>query len=139
VASVAAVAQCLVASLDARHDAGDLPTPPRTWTVRENKWLACRYGIEAELIVDDLGARRPARQLIAELIEDLAPVADELGCADALADVRWIVDRGPSYARQRQVMSAGGTPHDVVAGLVAELADAIQPSEHPLPATPEDP
>jgi carboxylate-amine ligase len=148
VAAIAALAQCLVASLDQRFGADEFPPTPRAWTVRENKWLACRHGMDAELIIDELGTRRPARALIDELAERLAPVADELRCGAALADLHTIVERGPSYARQRRIVADGGTPHDVVASLVAELSSgdpltssrsSNRPATTPLTSPPTTP
>ncbi len=121
-AALAAVAQSLVEWFDRRIDGGEHLPVPRAWVIRENKWLAARHGIEARLIVDDAGNRRPARELIAELRQELRPVAQALGCGAELADVDGILEHGPSYQRQRRILADGGTLTDVVAGLVAELA-----------------
>jgi carboxylate-amine ligase len=53
--------------------------------VRQNKWLAARYGLDTELIVDDRGNRRPARDLVDELVDLLGDTAARLGCSDELA------------------------------------------------------
>src|SRR6056297_2946145 len=70
--ALAGLAQTLVTWCDAHLDVGDLPVPPREWTVRENRWLAARYGIDASLIVEhpDHGQplRRPVRELVTELV-----------------------------------------------------------------------
>lgn len=121
VAAIGALAQSLVHHLDQLHDQGRFPPPPREWTVRENKWLAARYGIESHLIVDDSGQRRPAIELVRELVDELQPVADELSCIDELTDVFAICEHGPSYLRQRRILEHGGTPRDIVAALVQEL------------------
>jgi carboxylate-amine ligase len=121
-AALAAVAQSLVEWFDRRIDDGEVLPVPREWVVRENKWLAARHGVDAQLIVDDTGSRRPARELIAELRRELDPVAGALDCADELAGVDRILEHGPSYVRQRRIVANGGTLTDVVAGLVAELA-----------------
>ena len=47
-------------------------------------------------------------------------LAAALGCADELAAVRSLVERGPSYRRQRRVLDDGGDLTDVVAALVHE-------------------
>ncbi len=120
-AAIGALAQSLVHHLDRLHDQGRFPPPPREWTVRENKWLAARYGIESRLIVDESGRRRPATELIRELVAELLPAAEELGCADELRDVLAITAHGPSYVRQRHILERGGTPRDIVAALVQEL------------------
>jgi YbdK family carboxylate-amine ligase len=121
VAGVAALFQCLVEHLNGVIDRdGTLPTP-REWIVRENKWRAARYGLEADIIVDEEGRLMPLRQALIDLVANLAPVAHRLGCADELQSALAIADRGPSYVRQREVVAAGGSLTDVVDRLVAEL------------------
>jgi carboxylate-amine ligase len=121
VAALAALAQSLVESLARRFEAGEFPELASEWTVRENRWLAARHGVDADLIADPSGHRRPARELVAELTEQLHPIALELACADELADVARILDRGPGYVRQRQIRQAGGSPADVVEAVAREL------------------
>jgi glutamate---cysteine ligase / carboxylate-amine ligase len=121
IAAVAALAQCLVHDLDQRLDAGEALPGARDWVIRENKWLAARFGLEARLIVDNRGGLRPARDAIADLLTSLAPRGRELGCADELDSIRRILDVGPGYERQRRVISQGGTMVDVVDLLIAEL------------------
>lgn len=120
VAALAALAQSLVAWLLERVAAGEqLPGAPE-WVVRENKWLASRHGIDDAFIIDGTGRRRPAAALLDELVELLTPTAVRLGCADELAAVRALVDRGPSYRRQRAILDQGGELTDVVAALLHE-------------------
>jgi glutamate---cysteine ligase / carboxylate-amine ligase len=122
VAALAALAQSLVEWLDGQIDGGGSLPAPREWVVRENKWRAARHGIDAELIVDAHGQKRPTRDWIIELVDALTPVARKLGCDGELAGVETILDTGPSYQRQRRIVRHGGTLADVVAGLAAELA-----------------
>ena len=121
VAAVAALVQCLVEHMDAQFDEGIPLAVPRPWIVRENKWKAARYGMEAEIIVDEEGRLRPLRDALTDLVATLAPVAADLGCADELASVAAMIDEGPSYARQRSLVAAGGSLPDVVDALVNEL------------------
>lgn len=121
VAAVGALVQCLVQRIDTQIDAGEPVYIAREWTVRQNKWLAARYGLDAKLIVDDGGTRVDARAVIAGLLEELAPIAVELGCAVELADVAHIIEIGPSYVRQRALVEQGASLIDVVRALVAEL------------------
>ncbi|CAN5700200.1 glutamate--cysteine ligase [soil metagenome] len=121
VAAVAALTQCLVESMDAGLDEGRVPVVPKAWILRENKWKATRYGMEAEIIVDDQGNLRPLRELVAELVEELAPVARRLGCTEELASVVTVIEEGPSYARQRALVADGASLADVVDALLAEL------------------
>lgn len=121
VAALGALAQSLVTWLDARADAGTFPSPPTDWSVRENKWLATRHGLEAELLDDPWGGRRPATALITELVGELQPTARRLGCGHELRDVLAILEHGAGYQRQRAIRAAGGTACDVVDCLVREL------------------
>lgn len=122
VAALAALAQSLVHWLDTLHDRGYQLPVPREWVLRQNKWRAARHGLDAALIVDDRGACRPLREAIVELLDELHPIAQRLGCPDELDDVHQILERGASYDRQRAVMADRGTLIAVVDSLVHELA-----------------
>jgi carboxylate-amine ligase len=93
----------------------------REWIVRENKWRAARHGLEAEVIVDETGRTEPLRESLSELIDQLGPVSRRLGCEAELARVATMMERGPSYLRQREVVAAGGSLVDVVDTLLEEL------------------
>ncbi len=55
------------------------------WRIAENRFLAARFGLDAELADLETGVRRPVRDVLAERVEQLRPVAERLGCADELA------------------------------------------------------
>ncbi|MDP8991525.1 MAG: glutamate--cysteine ligase [Actinomycetota bacterium] len=120
VASVAAMSQCLVEWMDRRHDEGQELERRPSWVLRQNKWRAARYGMDAEIIVDEEGGVVGLRDSVSELVEQLSPVAERLGCEPELRHVLAVAER-PSYARQREVVAAGGTLLDVVDCLIAEL------------------
>ncbi|MFM8238683.1 MAG: glutamate--cysteine ligase [Actinomycetota bacterium] len=120
-AAMAALAQCLVQSFDDLIDAGQTPPVPREWVRRENKWRAARWGIDAELVVDDSGSTRPIRDVTRDLVVELSPVAERLGCSTELADLLVIADRGPSYLRQRRLIDQGAQLSDVVAAMRDEM------------------
>lgn len=111
--AVVALTHCLVVHLVDRLEAGEsLPTLP-PWHVQENKWRAARYGLDAWIILDDRSQERLLLEDLEDLLDDLAPVAKRLGCADDLALVREIPQRGASYQRQRTAAERAG--HDLVA------------------------
>jgi carboxylate-amine ligase len=134
VGALAALAQCLVTDALGRYEAGELPPPPRPWTVKENRWLAARHGVNADLIATDDGHRRPAEVLLESAVERLRPTADRLGCRAELDDTLALWASGPSYLRQRHIVEAGGTVHDVAAHLAGELADQEVRSSVPVDA-----
>lgn len=119
----AALSQSLVQMLDTQLDRGyKLPTPP-AWVVRDNKWRATRYGLDAIVITDDSGSTAPLRDELYELTRELQPVADRLGCGPELGVVTEVLDSGASYERQRAIVASGGGLGDVVDALVTEFAE----------------
>ncbi len=123
-ASVAALVQVLVEHFSRMLDAGeDLPLLP-SWFHRENKWRAARYGLEAEPIVDASGRQEPVRAHLARVVEELAPISEDLGCAAEFAGLETILDRGASYARQLAVAEAhDGDLRAVVQHLIHEFRE----------------
>jgi len=121
VGMVAALSQCLVDTFDREIDRGyTLPTP-RRWVVQENKWRAARYGLDADIIVgqDDV---QPLREALRELVQDMRPAADRLGCSAELDTVETVLELGASYQRQRAVASASaGDMTAVVDSLLSEF------------------
>jgi carboxylate-amine ligase len=92
-AAVAAVAHALVAHLTARHDAGDLRAAPvASWRIAENRWSACRDGVEGTMADLVTGERSPTRERLHALLDAVAGEAERLGCAAELAAARALVD-----------------------------------------------
>ena len=60
-------------------------------------------------------------ETIDELVTELTPTAQRLGCEAEARHALAIVKNGPSYLRQRDVVASGGTLVDVVDSLVEEL------------------
>ena len=87
-AAVAAFAQSLVVWLAERHDAGELDPPDPTWRIEENRWQACRHGLDARISHLREGTVTPARELLRERVETLLPHARAIGCEPELAAVR---------------------------------------------------
>ena len=111
--ALVALTHCLVVSLVDRLERGEqLPQMP-PWHVQENKWRAARYGLDAWIILDAESNERLLLEDLTELLDELAPVAERLGCVDDLALVAEIPRRGASYQRQRAV--AERTHGDLVA------------------------
>ncbi len=126
VGCVAALAQCLVERFDRQLDDGYTLPEPRPWLVRENKWRAARYGLDAEIVVDTSGTVQPVKEAITSLVEDLLPIARRLDCADELESIPRLIERGASYQRQRQVAAANnGALIPVVDSLLAEMRDGL--------------
>jgi YbdK family carboxylate-amine ligase len=126
IGAVAALSQCLVEQFDTQLDRGYILPVTASWVLQENKWRAARYGLDADIVVDEKGTVRPVRQAITDLVEELVPTARRLGCEAELADVERILAVGASYQRQRAVAAAhDGDLTAVVDSLLAELRDGL--------------
>lgn len=121
-AALVAFVHSLVVYFDECLERGeDLPIL-QPWHVKENKWRAARYGLEAEVILDPECHERLVTDDLHDLLEQITPTAARLGCADELARVADIPVRGASYQRQRRLAEAtGGDLVAVVDSLVDEL------------------
>jgi glutamate---cysteine ligase / carboxylate-amine ligase len=120
---VAALSQCLVQLFTFQLERGYQLPSPATWVVRDNKWRATRYGLDAIVITDDSGDTAPMRDELYELVRELEPVADRLGCGAELDVVSEVLEKGASYERQRAVIADGGELTEVVDALVTEFAE----------------
>ncbi|KQB86162.1 glutamate--cysteine ligase [Corynebacterium lowii] len=107
--AVVALTHCLVVHYDRMYERGEeLPTL-QPWHVAENKWRAARYGMEALVITSRATDEAWVRDELAGLVEELMPLAEELGCAEELALVSEILERGAGYARQRALYQETGS------------------------------
>ncbi len=114
VGMVAALSHCLVDTFDRELDKGYTLPMPKGWVMRENKWRAARYGLDADIIHGENNEVRPLREALAELVRELQPAAERLGCSEQLALVHDLVEQGASYQRQRAVAAASGGDLTVV-------------------------
>jgi len=128
-ASVAALVQVLVEDFSRQLDEGrTLPEMP-AWFHRENKWRAARYGMDARVIVDAAGRQRPVREHLSEILEELAPVAVELGCVREFGSIATTLEDGASYERQLTIANAtAGDLGAVVQHLIREFRSGPESS-----------
>jgi glutamate---cysteine ligase / carboxylate-amine ligase len=96
-------------------------SPKAIWAAEvldENRFMAARDGMDAELIDVDTERRVPVRDMLDRLLDACAPHAEALDCTEYLERVRQIA-RHTGAERQRE--QAGG--EDRLPGLVEALAD----------------
>ncbi|KJL38918.1 Carboxylate-amine ligase YbdK [Microbacterium terrae] len=130
-AAVAALVQTLVEYFSRRIDEGLPLETIQPWFIRENKWRAARYGLDARVIVDHEGTQRPVAEHLAETLEQVADIAAELKCARELAGVERILAQGASYSRQLTVADAAdGDLREVVMHLIREFRQGPSLREH---------
>ena len=104
----------------ARYDEGEpLPDLPHR-LLEENLWRAIRYGLSGELIDFERGESIPARARLEQLLDWVAPVADEIGAAPFLA-----VPEQNAAERQIARVEEGATCEEIY----AEQVQAGEPSQ----------
>jgi carboxylate-amine ligase len=119
--AVVALSQSLVVWLAERYNSGlELPEH-RAWTIRDNKWRAARWGLDAEIIRDEDGNVMALRRSLSDLVERLEPTAEKLGCLAQLRGVNEILERGTSATRQREVFAETHDLAMVIDSLVEEM------------------
>jgi carboxylate-amine ligase len=111
--ALTALTHCLVVDLEDRLVSGETLPTLLPWQVRENKWRAARYGLDAKIIVDSDCRERELTDDLEDLLCRLEPVARRLRCTSDLAAVANIPLVGASYERQRKVAAESG--NDLVA------------------------
>ncbi|GAB2835854.1 glutamate--cysteine ligase [Microbacterium insulae] len=130
-AAVAALVQSLVEHFSRELDEGRGIPQLQPWFVRENKWRAARYGLDARVIVDRDGTQVPVSEHLRDTLEQLEDIAVELKCVRELAGIRTILDEGASYARQLRVADAAdGDLREVVRHLIREFRSGPTLREH---------
>jgi carboxylate-amine ligase len=115
-AAVGAVVHALVMRLAARHDAGDALPVAESWRIDENRWSACRHGVDGAMTDLETGERRPTRERLEALLDELDLDPEPLARARGMLT-------GNGAVRQRAVAAERG-----LHGLVGWLADGFAPT-----------
>lgn len=104
-----------------RVEEGPAPDLPVRWVLRENKWRALRYGLDATVIAMHDLAVRPLREAINERLDRLTAHFKATGEEHHLALLREICTRGNSSDRQRAEYARNNQVEDVVRFNVREF------------------
>jgi carboxylate-amine ligase len=117
--ALTALIQAMVKELAEHYEAGgELGSYP--WQMLdENKWLAARHGLDAELVDLPLNDRVNAKTLAWRLLERLREHAQDLGSAAELEGIVDLLEHGNGAARQLVVYEANHDLREVVAEIVA--------------------
>jgi carboxylate-amine ligase len=93
--------------------------------INENKWRACRYGIDGKMI--DFGKEMEVntRSLIHELLEFIEDVVDELDIRREVNYVKHILEHGTGADRQLAVYEATKSFEAVVDYICEQTLDGL--------------
>jgi carboxylate-amine ligase len=120
--ALAALIVSLVKLLTERHQQGATALDQPWELLDENRWLAARHGLDAELLDPVTHTKRSARELTAELLEQLRPHAQELRCERELEGIEDLLRAGNGASRQRMVFEANEDLRELMAEIVATSA-----------------
>ncbi len=124
-AALAALVQC-IARLEVKEGFASERLVRTKEALDENRFIAARDGMDAELISPDEEMRQPVREQLARLLEACAPHAADLGCE---AELEPIPRMGETTGAQRQLALA--RRGNRLRGLVEDLAGAFTVDRYP--------
>ncbi len=118
--AIAALIQATVAMLYELHAANKSYRIYSRALIMENKFRASRYGLDGKLI--DFGQEEevPVRKLLAEYLDLIDPVVDELGSRGEIDYIHQMLEMGTGADRQLRVYQETGDLKKVVDYMVAE-------------------
>lgn len=109
-----AFVHCLVTYLSDAIDEGLYQHDCHPMLVRQNKWRAARYGLDAELVDSVTHQLVPAREVIAKMCDQMADIAQDLNCSDELAHMKEFSKHKTWAQRQLEQIEKLGSPEAMV-------------------------
>jgi len=134
VLGLTALTQALVYDLSEEIDRGTYQFDCHPFLIRQNKWRACRYGMDAKLVDAATHQAVPARHVVHNLLDRLQSRADELGCTRYFEIVREMAERPTGSVRQLGIFQETNNLAEVVRRMRAQSeppADAFGGSQPP--------
>ena len=118
--ALAALIQCLVQTLSDEIDEGAYQHDCHPMMVRQNKWRACRFGTNAQLVNSFTYEVEPVPKVTEALIRRMAPQASELGCAEHLEYIQEMAEASDNASRQKALLAETGDVREMVRQLTLE-------------------
>ena len=110
--AVAALFRCVVRLLYRLREANQRWREYSNMLIQENRWLAQRYGTEAELVDFGKASLVPLTDLVDEVVELVREDAEALDCLAEIERTRTIAREGSSADRQLACFHANGGADD---------------------------
>ena len=121
---------------EAQRDARGVPLPGAPGPLhRAAMWRAARSGLSGELVCETDPWRRPAREVVRSLVNDLRPQLENCGDWSTVFELcEATLARGSSADRQRLAVTERGDLRDATQLVVDETAGRSQPVPSRLPS-----
>ncbi len=115
-----AYVHCLVKYLSDAIDEGLYQHDCHPMLVRQNKWRAARYGLDAELVDSVTHQLVPARTIIGDTCDKFVEIAQELNCVDELKEMKRFATEKNWAQRQLDQLNGSGDPQSMVKWMVEQ-------------------
>lgn len=125
VLAIAALTQCLAASFSLDFDRGIEQPRIHPSVTRENKWRACRYGLDAHLITENGKETIHVKEAIKKLVAHVKKEAAELGATKHIKSIDSMFEKGDGASRQLSYWKERDELSSVVSGLTKDLSEEI--------------
>jgi carboxylate-amine ligase len=129
VLGITALIQSLVHDLSEEIDRGTYQFDCHPYLIRQNKWRACRYGMDAKLVDPATHQSVEARRVVHNLVDRLYARAEELDCSNHVEIVRAMADRPTGSVRQLKVFEETNNLAEVVRRMLAHSEPAAKEVE----------
>ncbi len=113
VLALTALVQCMVQTLSDEIDSGTYVTDYHPMMAQQNKWRATRFGSDARLVSSSDMQQHPVQQAVGDLIKTLAPMAEQLGCAEELESAA-LLPPTTGAMQQLEIFEKTGSRREVV-------------------------
>ncbi|MEZ6129973.1 MAG: YbdK family carboxylate-amine ligase [Planctomycetaceae bacterium] len=118
VLAITALVQCLVVAISREIDQGTFQSEYHPMMVQQNKWRATRFGSGASLVSTKDFQQSTVQEVVANLVNRLRPIAQELDCEAHLLNVQTLP--GHTGAEQQlQIYETTGSRREVVRQMLA--------------------
>src|SRR3954466_5903166 len=120
--ALAALVQAMVKELCEHFDSGEELSRYPYEMLDENKWLAARHGLDAQLVDLPKQERVATSELTRRVVDRLREHAQDLGSAGELEGIEDLLDRGNGATRQVVVYEANHDLKEVVGEIVEKTS-----------------
>ena len=121
---LAALSQALVVGMSNHYDNGTQLPYLDNWILYENKWRATRYGIDADLIIDEDGTQVPIKDEIINTINNLSPHINDLNLGSSMDRlVNRVKSNHAYYKDQINIFNKNNDLRDVIRNDLAKLKE----------------
>ena len=120
--NLTAFIQTLVVGLSNLYDDGAQLPILDPWIIQENKWRATRFGMDADIIMDESGNLQNLKGAIMETIDKILPISESLQCRDEVMKLGDIVENNQApYQRQIMQYQLENSFQDILTSAIEEL------------------